>query len=255
MYPAACARHARHAVHSYVSFVTAPPVFELRDVYAGPPDAPILKGIDLVVPCDGILAVAGPSGSGKSTLLRLLNRLDDPLSGTITWEGRDLADWDPKELRRRVAMVFQQAPIFPGTVRDNFLVALPELDDERAYHVLDHVGMPRELLDREADRLSGGEAQRMSIARALLTEPGVLLADEPTASLDFAARRTVEDLGLEIAASGVPLVWITHDTTQLRRLASHAVVLIAGEVVAFGHLDELDLHDDSRVRDLVGAPQ
>jgi len=254
-YPAECPRHARQGAHSYVSRVTAPPVFELRDVYAGPADAPILKGIDLVVPCDGILAVAGPSGSGKSTLLRLLNRLDDPLSGTITWEGRDLADWDPKELRRRVAMVFQQAPIFPGTVRDNFLVALPELDDERAHHVLDHVGMPRELLDRPADRLSGGEAQRMSIARALLTDPAVLLADEPTAALDFAARRTVEDLGLEVATSGVPLVWITHDTTQLRRLANHAVVLIAGEVAAFGHISELDVHDDVRVRELVGAPQ
>ncbi|MFK8022614.1 MAG: ATP-binding cassette domain-containing protein [Ilumatobacter sp.] len=233
--------------------MTSPAVFELRGVVAGPSDAPILKGIDLVVPCEGILAVAGPSGSGKSTLLRLLNRLDDPLSGTITWEGRNLTDWDPRELRRRVAMVFQQAPIFPGTVRDNFAVALPDVDEARARHVLDHVGMPQELLERPADRLSGGEAQRMSIARALLTDPAVLLADEPTAALDTASRRTVEDLGLEIAASGVPLVWITHDTAQLRRLADHAVVLIDGEVAAFGHLSELDAHADPQVRELVGA--
>jgi putative ABC transport system ATP-binding protein len=233
--------------------VTAPATFELTDVVAGPADSPILRGVSLSVPCSGILAVAGPSGAGKSTLLRLLNRLDDPLSGTIRWDGRDITDWEPHQLRRRVAMIFQSAPIFPGTVYDNLCVAEPGLALDRAHHVLDHVGMPRDLLDRPADRLSGGEAQRMSIARALLTEPTVLLADEPTASLDTASRRTIEDLGRELADSGVPLVWITHDTAQLRRLADHAVVLIDGEVVAFGHLDELDRDDDPRVRQLVGA--
>ena len=238
----------------YVALVTAPATFELTDVVAGPPDAPILKGITLSVPCDGILAVAGPSGSGKSTLLRLLNRLDDPLSGSIRWDGRDITDWDPRELRRRVAMIFQSAPIFPGTVFDNFAVASPDLTVERAHHVLDHVGMPRELLERPADQLSGGEAQRMSIARALLTEPTVLLADEPTAALDTASRRTVEDLAREVAASGVPMVWITHDTAQLRRLADHAVVLVDGGVAAFGHLHELDAHPDPEIRELVGAP-
>lgn len=239
----------------YGSDVSTPISFELTDVVAGPSGAPILRGITMSVPCDGILALVGPSGSGKSTLLRLLNRLDDPLSGSITWEGRDLADWDPRDLRRRVAMVFQKAPIFPGTVLDNFAVAAPDVDEERANHVLDHVGMPRELLNRAADRLSGGEAQRMSIARALLTNPSVLLADEPTAALDGVARRTVEDLGMEVAASGVPIVWITHDTAQLRRMADHAVVLIDGEIAASGHLDELDEHPDVRVRELVGAPK
>lgn len=237
----------------YVAPVTAPATFELTDVVAGPPDAPILKGISLEVPCEGILAVAGPSGSGKSTLLRLLNRLDDPVSGSIRWDGRDIKEWDPRELRRNVAMIFQTAPIFPGTVLDNFVVAVPDLEVDRAHHVLDHVGMPRELLDRPADQLSGGEAQRMTIARALLTEPRVLLADEPTAALDLAARRTIEDLARGLADSGVPLVWITHDTDQLRRLADHAVVLVDGGVAAFGHLDELDQHSDARVRELVGA--
>lgn len=233
--------------------MSTPISFELTDVVAGPPDSPIIKGVSLSVPCEGILALAGPSGSGKSTLLRLLNRLDEPLSGSITWEGRDLTGWDPRELRRRVAMVFQKAPIFPGTVMDNFRVAAPDLDHTRADRMLDRVGMPRELLGRDADRLSGGEAQRMSIARALLTDPAVLLADEPTAALDGSARRRVEDLGIELAATGVPIVWITHDTDQLRRMADHVVVLIAGVVAASGHLDELDAHSDPRVRELVGA--
>lgn len=234
--------------------MTAPASFELHDVVAGPAVDPILKGVSLSVPCDGILAVAGPSGAGKSTLLRLLNRLDDPLSGSIAWQGRDLRDWDPRELRRRVAMIFQKPPIFPGTVMENFTVALGSVDIARAHDVLDRVGMPRELLDREASLLSGGEAQRMSIARALLTEPDVLLADEPTASLDSASRRTVEDLGRAVAESGVPIVWITHDTDQLRRMADHVVVLVAGRVAAFGHLDELDQHGDPSIRQLVGAP-
>ena len=233
--------------------MTTSATFELSGVVAGPPDAPILRGISLEVPCEGILAVAGPSGSGKSTLLRLLNRLDDPVSGSIRWDGRDITEWDPRELRRKVAMIFQSAQIFPGTVLDNFEVALPGIDLDRANHVLDRVGMPSELLERPADQLSGGEAQRMSIARALLTEPRVLLADEPTAALDTAARRTIEDLARGLADSGVPLVWITHDTAQLRRLADHAVVLIEGDIAAFGHLAELNRHGDARVRELVGA--
>ena len=231
------------------------PAFELHDVSAGPPEPaePILRDISLVIPCDGVLAIAGPSGAGKSTLLRLLNRLDEPRSGWIEFEGRDLTEWDPVELRRRVGMVFQRPALFPGTVRDNLVVALPDLTDERACHVLDHVGLDRALLDRDADRLSGGEAQRMSIARALLTRPSVLLLDEPTAALDTGARHTIEDLGREIADGGVPMVWITHDTAQLRRVADHVVVLVRGEVVAFGHLGELDQHEDPHVRSLIGA--
>lgn len=241
--PRASGEHGRH-----------PATFELDAVDAGPVGAPILKQITLSVPCDGILAVAGPSGSGKSTLLRLLNRLDDPTGGRVLLEGRDLRDWEPSELRRRVGMVFQAAPVFEGTVLDNFRVADPDVTTERALHVLDHVTLPAELLDRPADRLSGGEAQRMSIARALLTNPQVLLADEPTAALDGTARLAVEELGESVAAGGVPIVWITHDTDQLRRLADHVLVLVDGRVAAFGHLAELDQHADPQVRSLVGAP-
>lgn len=233
--------------------VTAPPSFKLVDVVAGPAGRPILDRITLDVPCEGITALVGPSGSGKSTLLRLLNRLDDPLSGSISLDGRPLDEWPPSELRRRVGMVFQKPPVFDGDVMENFRVADPTVSRDRAHHVMEHVGLSTALLDRRAADLSGGEAQRMCVARALLTDPMVLLADEPTAALDHAARRTIEDLGLEVAREGVPIVWVTHDTDQLRRLADHAVVLIDGGVAAFGHLDELSEDDDAVVRALVGA--
>ncbi len=229
--------------------------FELIGVDAGPVEGdPILRSIDLVVPANGVTVLAGPSGAGKSTLLRLLNRLDDPLAGEVRWRGRALTDWSPTELRRQVAMVFQRAPLFAGTVLDNLRVALADVDVERAAHVLEHVGLSSGLLDQEADSLSGGEAQRMCVARALLTDPAVLLADEPTAALDRAARGTVEDLGRMLADSGVAVIWVSHDTDQLRRLADHVIVLADGAVRAVGHLDELDASPDPLVRQSVGAP-
>ena len=228
--------------------------FVLDSVAAGPADGPILRSVTVEIPCEGITVLAGPSGSGKSTLLRLLNRLDDPLSGTISLEDRPLPEWVPNELRRRVAMVFQRPPLFPGTVEDNLRVAVPDMPPERAGQVLRQVGLSAGVLSQKAVDLSGGEAQRMAIARALLTEPEVLLADEPTAALDGAARRTIEVLGREVAASGIPIVWVTHDTEQLRRLADHVLLLADGEVRAFGRLDDLDASDDPLVRELVGAP-
>lgn len=226
--------------------------FELRDVVAGPADDPILE-LSTRIPCDGITAVVGASGSGKTTLLRLLNRLDDPTSGSVHFRGMNLAEWEPSELRRAVGMVFQRPPLFDGTVLDNLRVADPDVTEDRARHVLDHVGLEADLLDREADRLSGGEAQRMCVARALLTRPEVLLADEPTAALDGGARTKVEDLAMEIAGDGVPIVWITHDTEQLHRIADHALVIAGGRVAASGELDELVEHPNPVVRELVGT--
>ena len=229
--------------------------FELVGVDAGPVAGdPILRSIDLMIPANGVTVLAGPSGAGKSTLLRLLNRLDDPVAGEVRWRGRALIDWAPTDLRRQVAMVFQRPPLFAGTVLDNLRVALVDLDDSRAAHVLEHVGLSAELLDQGATTLSGGEAQRMCVARALLTDPAVLLADEPTAALDRAARTTVEDLGRMLADSGVAVIWVSHDTDQLRRLADHVIVLADGAVRAVGHLDELDASTDLIVRQSVGAP-
>lgn len=222
---------------------------------AGPSDVPILRDLSVDLPATGITVIAGPSGSGKSTLLRLLNRLDDPLSGEICWRGEPLASVDPRLLRREVATVFQRPPLFPGTVLDNFRVANSDVDEARAVHVLDHVGLSAELLHRPAAALSGGEAQRMTVARALLTRPNAILADEPTASLDVDARLAIETLARQLADEGRAIIWVSHDTDQLRRLADRVVVIVDGRIAASGPLAVLDTDADPGVRRLVGAPR
>ncbi len=228
--------------------------FSLSGVVAGPVDEPILRDISVDLPNEGITVIVGPSGSGKSTLLRLLNRLDDPLAGEIRWRGELLTALAPNELRRQVATVFQRPPLFAGTVFDNFRVALADIDEQRAAHVLEHVGLSADLVHRAAADLSGGEAQRMCVARALLTRPLTILADEPTAALDLEARLTVERLARQLADEGMAVIWVSHDTDQLRRLADHVLAIVDGRVAAFGHLSDLDASDDPVVRRLVGAP-
>ena len=185
----------------------------------------------------GITVVAGPSGSGKSTMLRCCNRLDAPDEGTVSFRGDDIATLDPRRHRRRVGMVFQAPVAFPGTVLDNITVADLGTSPERAAELLERVHLDGSMLTREAATLSGGEAQRMVLARCLATEPEVLLLDEPTSALDVQATRRLESLARELAGGGLPLVWVTHDLEQLRRLADQVVVLIDGRWVWSGRPD------------------
>lgn len=194
----------------------------------------VLRGIDLRIPARGITVVVGPSGSGKSSLLRLINRLDAPETGTIRVLGEDIAAADPRVLRRRVGMVFQRPVPFPGSVRDNLRVGAPSATDEILRDLLIRGGLDATLLAREATELSGGEAQRMCLARTLSTEPSLLLLDEPTSALDAEAAAVVERTGRSLAEGGIPLIWVTHDPRQARRLADHAVRVVDGRIAAAG---------------------
>ena len=178
--------------------------------------------------------MVGASGSGKSTLLRLCNRLVAPARGRILFRGDDLASLEPLAHRRRVGMVFQQPTPFGGTVRDNLRVAAADADDDRMARALERAHLSRAFLDRPAGELSGGESQRACLARTLVTEPEVLLMDEPTSALDEAARHALEALARELADGGVPVIWVTHDLDQARRLADWVIVLEAGRVRAIG---------------------
>ena len=178
--------------------------------------------------------LVGPSGSGKSTLLRCCNRLEAPDLGTVRFRGRDVAELDPLELRRRVGMVFQRPTPFAGTVRENLQVAEPELSEQAAELALERVGLGADFLGRDARALSGGEAQRICLARTLVTTPEVVLMDEVTSSVDPAARLGLEGLARALADVGVPVVWVTHDLVQMRRIADHVVVVFEGRIVHAG---------------------
>ncbi len=194
-------------------------------------DTIVLDEVTAAIPDGGsITCILGPSGSGKSTMLRLCNRLEIPTSGCIRFRGDDLAAEDPLRLRRRVGMVFQRPTVFPGTVRENLLVALPGATDPQCDSALERAHVDRRFIDRDADALSGGEAQRVCLARTLITEPEVLLMDEPTSALDPASTRVLESLGTELAAEGMPILWVTHDLAQADRIASDRLILTAGRI-------------------------
>ncbi len=200
----------------------------------------VLDGVDGAVPEGQVTVVAGPSGAGKTSLLRLCNRLDVPDGGRVDYRGRDVADLDPLRLRRRVGMVFQRARLLPGTVADNLQVAAPDADRDRMGAALERVSLAAAMLDRSGDRLSGGEAQRVCLARTLITDPDVLLADEPTSALDATPKLAFERVTRRLTGDGLTVLWVTHDLDQLRRLADHVLVLIGGQVRYQGDPDGLD---------------
>lgn len=206
-------------------------LFEFDDVVVRFGDTVVLDHVTCAVPDGGsITCLLGASGAGKSTLLRLCNRLEVPTSGEVRFRGRSLTELDPLELRRNVGMVFQRPTLFPGTVRDNLLVADPDAAEHAMVAVLDRAALPASFLDRDGDSLSGGEAQRACLARTLITRPEVLLMDEPTSALDPTATRDLEQLGRRLADGGMPILWVTHDLAQSHRIADRRVVLVRGRL-------------------------
>lgn len=205
-------------------------LYEFRDVTVSRNGISILHAVTADVPEGGITGIVGPSGSGKTTLLRLCNRLEVPASGTVRFRGADIEGMDPLELRRRAGMVFQRSTLFPGTVRDNLLVALPTASETDLRRALQRTELDAAFLDRTADDLSGGEAQRACVARTLIAEPEVVLFDEATSSVDAAPKTRLEETARQIAAGGMAVLWVTHDLGQAMRLADHLLVVLAGRV-------------------------
>ncbi len=229
-------------------------LFQFSDVAVAGSSGVRLHEVTLSIPTSGITVLAGPSGSGKSTLLRLCNRLEVPSGGRVEYREQDLALLDPLELRRQVGMVFQRPVLFSGSVRDNLVEADAESGDDGFRNVLERAALDESFLGRPATDLSGGEAQRVCLARALLAEPDVLLMDEPTSSLDGVAVSKLEHLGRSLADAGMPIVWVTHDLDQMRRIADRVAVLLAGTVRFVGTAEELAADGDAElVRFLEGA--
>lgn len=187
--------------------------------------------------------VVGPSGVGKSSFLRLLNRLDEPTGGTVRIEGIDYRQIPPRELRRRVGMVTQTAYLFPGTIADNLrfgpLQQGIELPGETIDALLIQVGLTGRA-GEDVAHLSGGEAQRVSVARALATTPEVLLLDEPTSALDAEAKSEVEQLVLTVVRqNGLTSVMVSHDLAQAVRVADRVMVMSKGRLEKIGTAGEV----------------
>ncbi len=196
----------------------------------GGADRAVLDEVDIEISAAGTTVLWGPSGAGKTTLLRLLNRLDVPDSGVVRYRGTPLDDLDPLALRREVGMVFQRPTPFAGTVRDNLRVAAPDAGDEAFGSLLERVSLPREVLGRDADTLSGGELQRMCLARTLAVRPQVLLLDEPTSALDAEPVRIFERTVADLAGDGLTVVWVSHDAQQVGRVADQVLEVADGHV-------------------------
>lgn len=208
-------------------------LFELERVRASRGGVEVLHDVSLELP-EGSTCVAGRSGSGKSTLLRLLNRLAEPDSGRVAYRGRELVSLDVLVLRREVALVPQLPALLPGSVAHNvrFGPGLVGRDVDVA-GLLDLAGLPAAFAERDADRLSTGEQQRVMLARALALEPRVLLLDEPTSALDERTRDHVEETLKELRRRlGFSLVLVTHDFAQAERLAERVVRLEDGRAIS-----------------------
>ncbi len=198
----------------------------------------ILDGVSLAVDAGETVAVVGPSGAGKSSFLRLLDRLDEPTGGTVYLDGTDYRSLDPETLRKRVGLVPQQPALREGTVVENVTIG-PRLrgesvGDERVAELLVDVGLAG-YADRDVSDLSGGEAQRVAIARTVVNDPDVLLLDEPTASLDSEAEAAIERLLTDLLATGErTAILVTHDERQAARLADRVARFADGRIVDVG---------------------
>ena len=199
-----------------------------------------LAGIDLTLADHELCILLGPSGSGKSTLLRLVNRLLEPASGRILVDGRDVRSYRPEALRLTIGYVIQDVGLFPHwKVRDNVATVPKLLGWERARisrrveEVLDLVGLPaRTYGDRYPHQLSGGEAQRVGVARALAADPPILLMDEPFSAVDPLGRHRIQEEFLAIQRRlKKTVVFVTHDVDEAVRLGDRIALLKEGRLV------------------------
>jgi tungstate transport system ATP-binding protein len=194
----------------------------------------ILNRLSLTITPGAPTLIVGPNGAGKTTLLRLCMGLATPSTGRVTWGGR--ADRTP--FRR--AILFQRPVMLRRTTAANVAYALAQAGTphkqraQRVTALLDRVGLS-DLAQRPARRLSGGEQQRLALARALARDPEILLLDEPTANLDPAATRSVEEIVRMAAQSGIKIVMASHDLGQVRRLAGDVIFLVRGALCEQGN--------------------
>ncbi len=222
------------------------PIFQFQDVSFEASGTRILNKVTFDVLKGEFLAILGASGAGKSSLLRLFNALNSPIDGQIHFRGHAI-DNDLQGLRKNVGILFQNPVVFSGTVKENLLAAsrwdqkIAQTLDFDLLKLLDQVEMGSIKLTHKAKDLSGGEQQRLALARTLLNGPEVLLLDEPTSNLDPKLSRSIMDLVNKLQDTlDLTVIIVSHDHILMRRYAKRVIVLAKGEIVGDGTFDELD---------------
>jgi len=226
----------------------APIILEVRGLHKLFGALSVLRGVDLVVREGEMVFLIGPSGSGKSTLLRCCNRLEEPTSGAVLIEGRDILGpkVDINQVRQRIGMVFQSFNLYPHmTARQNVTLALCKVArkskveaDVIARRMLDHVGLS-ERIDYYPSALSGGQQQRVAIARTLALEPRIVLFDEPTSALDPELVNGVLGVMRMLRNEGMTMVVVSHEMRFAREAADRIVFMADGEILERGTPSEI----------------
>ena len=229
------------------------PIISVRDMNLWYGQTQALKNINIDIPEKSITALIGPSGCGKSTFLKSLNRMQDlvpgvKITGDLRYEGKDIFECEVNNLRKEIGMVFQKPNPFPMSIYDNIaygprthgITNQAQLDDIvekslRGASIWDEV---KDRLKKNALGMSGGQQQRLCIARALAVEPKVLLMDEPTSALDPISTSHIEDLAMELKKD-YTIVIVTHNMQQAVRISDQTAFFLLGDLVEFGNTEEM----------------
>ncbi|KIL49277.1 phosphate ABC transporter ATP-binding protein [Jeotgalibacillus soli] len=216
----------------------------------------ILKNITGWFPKGRITTLVGPSGAGKTSLFKLCNSLTSPTSGDIYIGDKKIESYDPVELRRMVGMALQNATMIGGTVMKNLALPLElqgkELPVETAEELVKVVGLDESFLERDTRDLSGGQRQKVSIARTLVNRPEILLLDEITSALDRVSQQDIEDLIVRINQKyGTTMIWITHNLQQAFNVGDYTWVMMDGELIEAGESSILEHSKKERVQRFV----
>ncbi len=203
-------------------------------------DKVILQDISFSFEQNKIYTILGPSGSGKSSLLRLFNRLDEPSTGKIIFDGEDIKSYPVCELRKKVGYLFQLPYLFEKTVLDNFLFVDTETSESQVADLLAKAELPKKMIFSSVEKLSVGEKQRVAFARMLLTKPEVLLLDEPTSALDPSITESLERLIQEITIEEkLTTIIVTHSPEQAMRFNQTGILLADGKIAESSDIKSL----------------